>query len=352
MTAKAIRFVISAVFACVASAQTTPGPFVTKVFQFTYTDTPRGMQEIVNTMRSVAEVEQVTVDTAARSMTLVGTADQFALAGWLLPQLDLPAQPPSQPSPSPATLEYRLAGSGDAVVHVFYLTHTPTPQGMQEIINTVRSIIEVQRVMANNALQAVVLRGTAAQVAASEWLINGLDKAAGMQPVSSQGQSSTLAYTLADVSVDPRYQAPAVRVFYLAHTPNPQGMQEIVNSVRSLGEIQRVVSCNGPMAIAVRGTADQAAMAAWLIDALDKPAGVAAASPGQTPAVIQYQLAGSGDLARVFYPHTSTPQELQDLVNQIRSTVGIKTAVPYNATGALALRGTVGQVAMAEKLIH
>jgi hypothetical protein len=63
-------------------------------------------------------------------------------------------------------------------------------------------------------------------------------------------------------------------------------------------------------------------------------------------------MAGSGDVARVFYPHTSTPQELQDLVNQVRSTVGIQRAVSYSATGALALRGTAGQVAMAEKLIQ
>ena len=351
MTAKAIRFVISAVFACVAWGQTPAGQGVQKVFSFTYTDTPRGMQEILNTMRAITEVQQATVDNAARTMTLGGTANQLALAGWLLPQLDRPSQPPAQPSQSPSTLEYRLAGSADAVARVFYLTHTPTPQGMQEIINSIRSILEVQRVVANNALQAVVLRGTAAQVAASERLINGLDKPAGVQPVSSQGQSSTLAYTLSD-AYDPRSLAPAVRVFYLANTPNPQGMQEIVNSVRSLGDIQRVAGSNGPMAITVRGTADQAAMAAWLINALDKPAGVAAASPGQTPAAIQYQMAGSGDVARVFYPHTSTPQELQDLVNQVRSTVGIQRAVSYSATGALALRGTAGQVAMAEKLIQ
>jgi hypothetical protein len=284
-------------------------------------------------------------------LTLRGTADQIALAGWLFPELDRFATGQSAPqaSQNPATLEYRLAGIGDGVVRVFYLTHTETPMAIQEVVNALRAILEFQRAVVWNASKAVVLRGTAEQIAAAEWLIKGLDKPAGMQPPSQQGRGPAVAaYTLSDA------RAPAVRVFYPAHTQTPQAMQEMVNSVRSLSELQRVIVCNGPRAIAVRGTPGQVATAEWLIDALDKPAGaVSSASQSQTPAPNQYQLAESGDVARVFYlAHTATPQELQDLLNLVRSTTNIQRATFCSVPGALALRGTAGQVALAGKLIQ
>jgi len=355
MTVKAIPLVITAIFACVASGQTTANPSLDKTFHFTYTDKPQNIQEIVNIIRSIAEVGQVNIDNAARTMTLSGTTNQLALAGWLLPQVDRLTQPPPQPSQSPATLEYQLAGTRDGgVARVFYLSHTETPQAMQEMVNAIRSILELQRAVPYNNLKALVLRGTAEQIAAAEWLINALDKPAGVQPLSSPGGNpAVIAYTFSDVQMDVRFRAPATRVFYLTHTPTPQAMQELVNSVRSLTDLQRVVPVNGPKAIALRGTADQAAMAEWLINALDRPAGtVSPASPNQTPATNQYQLSWSSDVARVFYPHTSTPEELQALVNDVRSTAHIQRATPCHAPGAVALRGTVGQVALAEKLIQ
>jgi hypothetical protein len=359
MTSKAIPFVLTAIFAFVALGQTPADQGVDKVFHFTYTDTPQSVQEIVNIMRSIAEVQQVTADSTARTMTLRGTANQLGLVGWLLPQVDRSAPPTPQASPSPATLEYQLAGTKDGgVARVFYPSHIGTPQTLQEMINALRSITELQRVVAYNNLKAIVLRGTAEQVAAAEWLIGGLDKPAGVQPVSSPGGNpAVIAYTFSDPTIDvripPRYRAPAVRVFYLTHTPTPQGVQEMVNAVRSITELQRVVAYNGTMAIVLRGSADQAAMAEWLINALDKPAGSVSPSPqGQTPATNQYQMSETSDVARVFYPHTATPQELQELVNEVRSTTHIQRATSCNTPGALALRGTVGQVALAGKLIQ
>jgi hypothetical protein len=79
MTAKAIPFVITAVFACVASGQTPADQSVEKVFHFTYADTPQSVQETVNIMRSITEIPQATADNAAKTMTLRGTADQIGL---------------------------------------------------------------------------------------------------------------------------------------------------------------------------------------------------------------------------------------------------------------------------------
>jgi hypothetical protein len=55
----------------------------------------------------------------------------------------------------------------------------------------------------------------------------------------------------------------------------------------------------------------------------------------------------------VFYlAHIATPQELQDLLNLVRSTTNMQRATFRSMSGALALRGTAGQVALAEKLLQ
>ena len=61
------------------------------------------------------------------------------------------------------------------------------------------------------------------------------------------------------------------KIFYLANVNTPQELQEIVNAVRSVAELQRVVAYNSQNAIIVRGEADQVALAEKMIHDLDKP---------------------------------------------------------------------------------
>ncbi|MGH9630647.1 MAG: secretin N-terminal domain-containing protein, partial [Bryobacteraceae bacterium] len=64
----------------------------------------------------------------------------------------------------------------DYVVKVFYLQNATTVQEIQEISTTVRSITEIRRAFAYNAQNAILVRGTADQVALAAKLINDLDK--------------------------------------------------------------------------------------------------------------------------------------------------------------------------------
>jgi len=48
---------------------------------------------------------------------------------------------------------------------------------MQELVNAVRSIADVQRVMIDNAIATVTLRGTPAQASMATWLVQELDRA-------------------------------------------------------------------------------------------------------------------------------------------------------------------------------
>ncbi len=64
----------------------------------------------------------------------------------------------------------------DYVVKVFYLKNITQPQELQEMSVNVRAITDIRRVFVSNSLNALIVRGTADQVALAEKLINDLDK--------------------------------------------------------------------------------------------------------------------------------------------------------------------------------
>jgi general secretion pathway protein D len=67
------------------------------------------------------------------------------------------------------------------------------------------------------------------------------------------------------------YEAQVTRVFYLSNVNTPQEMQEIINTVRSMADLQRVMPYSTQYAIIARGEADKITLAAALIADLDKP---------------------------------------------------------------------------------
>jgi general secretion pathway protein D len=67
------------------------------------------------------------------------------------------------------------------------------------------------------------------------------------------------------------YAEMVAQTFYLNNVSSAQEIQEIVNAVRSIAELQRVVAFTSQNAIIVRGEADQVALAAKMIHDLDKP---------------------------------------------------------------------------------
>jgi general secretion pathway protein D len=64
----------------------------------------------------------------------------------------------------------------DQVLRVFYLSNVNTPQELQEIVNAVRAVTELTRLMPYNSLHAIIARGEADRVALAEKIINDLDR--------------------------------------------------------------------------------------------------------------------------------------------------------------------------------
>jgi hypothetical protein len=268
MRAKAARFVITALFASVASGQPQAEPILEKGFSIAHAETAQNLQEMATDLRAITGLSttqgmteaDVTIDEARRMVTLRGTAGQIALADWLVDALDKPGQ-------NPGTRQYRLPeseparpaslpGGRDDVVRVFYPTHAGTPQEIQELATVLRSIYGVFRLFTYSATRAIALRGTADQIAIAEWLFNDLDK--------PSHNADTHEYRLPGASDD------VVRVFYLTHAGTPQRLQEIATQVRSMAEIRRLFVYNVPSALALRGTAGQIALADRLIAERDK----------------------------------------------------------------------------------
>jgi general secretion pathway protein D len=62
------------------------------------------------------------------------------------------------------------------VLKVFYLSNVNTPQELQEIVNAVRAVTELTRLMPYNSQNAIIARGEADRIALAEKIINDLDK--------------------------------------------------------------------------------------------------------------------------------------------------------------------------------
>src|SRR5436305_10118709 len=64
-----------------------------------------------------------------------------------------------------------------SVVKTFYLSNVSQPTELQDIVNAMRTILEINRIQQLPSQSAIVVRGTPDQVALAEKLINDIDKA-------------------------------------------------------------------------------------------------------------------------------------------------------------------------------
>jgi hypothetical protein len=323
-----MRFLITAFALSVAFGQTN------RVFQLTQDENKRELEEIATVLRATGDIRQVSIDDTTRTVTVAGTVTQIAIADWLVRQMDLPVT-----AQFSGVHEYRPPAGKDDVIRVFYLTHASTPQELQEIVTTVRSVADIPRVFIYNARKAVAVRGTNQQITLAAWLVDQLNQPAHVAAPAPH-----------------EYKLPGddmARVFELTNPQTPQQLQEIVTLIRSIGDIQRLFVCNERRAVALRGTAEQVSLAAWLVGELDKPVTGQAAAEDSTAPHEYRLLSGPDNLVRVFYlAGAQSVQDRQKVATQVRTTAQVPRLFVYNALGALAVRGTVGQVATAEKVIE
>jgi len=211
-----------------AGATIVPAQTTSQTFDFTNKPSAQGLQEIATILRTVGNIKQLSVDAAASTVTVQGTADELSMTAWIVHELD---QPNAQSVSSSPAQQYLVAGQSDDVIRVFHLAHISPqpPQAMQEALTILRTVADVQKVYNYTALADLVVRGPASQIAVSEYLINSLDVVKGSVTTTAEYQ----------------YQAPGqgsqvARVFYLAHATTPQSVQEILTVIRTVADIQKI----------------------------------------------------------------------------------------------------------------
>ena len=317
------------VLAAAALAQTTPE---TRTFTFAHAQTAGQMQGIASIIRSAVEARDVSVDAARSALTVSGNADQLASTAWLFTELDKPAGPAPQ---NLVVRESTFADPRSPAVKIFYPAHVGNPQQLQEIVNMIRSIADVQRVMILGAPIAIVTRGSAEQETLAESLVREID-----QP-STAAPRGVREYVYPDTAMfQPELRTTAVRVYYPSQIQTPLDLQEAINGLRSIAEIQRAVAITWSRAIVTRGNTDQAVLTDWLIKEFDQLA----------PAGHEYRWGAHPDgIVRSVFLAKDT--DLKAVFQRVREVSGLPRVVFFTGRRGLVLRGTPDQIAKAQTVL-
>jgi hypothetical protein len=309
---------------------------VARLFQLRHVGTEQDLQEFAVVIRTIADLPQETVDTVQKTIAVRGTATQIAIAEWLYTELD------RQTVPDSVTQEFKVSADGSDVVHVFYIKNAPTIQSFQEIATTIRTIAEIRRVFTYNTPRAVAVRGTADQIAAAAFMVKELD-----QPADAK-MTAAGPFQMIDTGF---LAEPEVRVFYIPYAATVQQFQEIATLIRTIVGTRRLFTYNARKAMVVRGTTNQIALTKWFVKELGRPSTAATASETYTYTYPDSSPQGANQV-RVFYvKDVPNVQAFQQVATQIRTITKIRMFT-YNASYALAVRGTAAEMAMAEQMLQ
>src|SRR5437773_805777 len=92
-----------------------------KVFFFTHIESPAQMQSVLNAVRSIGDIRDVSVDIGTRSLTVKGTADEIAFAGWFIAELDR-----TDSTPGPRNSPFNDARA--PLAQIYHLRHVDDPR--------------------------------------------------------------------------------------------------------------------------------------------------------------------------------------------------------------------------------
>jgi hypothetical protein len=303
-----------------------------KVFYFAHLDTPQALQEVTNMVRVVSDIRDLSPDVAKRTLTVKGTADQIAAAGWLTAEMD-------KAGGATGTRDFPFNDPKAPLAQVVYLSHVDNPRELQDIVNAVRSVVDIQRCYPMNQQKAIVMRGLPWEVKAADWLLGGLDQPAGAQT----GRAAPPDYRLPDENWNSRTGL-VVRVAALTHLDTPEAIQEVTNVTRSLADIQRLFPIYSRRVLVMRGNDDQMALVDWLLKQFDGPAG---------QGTKEYKMGGAGgQIAQVAYTNAGTLESLLETVSQIQTETKMTRVFGFPAQRAVAMRGTADQLAQAQQVIQ
>jgi hypothetical protein len=148
-----------------------PRAGVAQLYFLASTDSPRGIQEIVNGTRSLADIQRCFPYNSRKVLLMRGTGDQIAFADWVLGLLDRPASSAADMTMHEYKVNTGYARDTATIARVFFLNHTENPQEIQQVVNDVRTATSMQRIFPNNQAKAIAMRGTGDQISRAEQML-------------------------------------------------------------------------------------------------------------------------------------------------------------------------------------
>lgn len=224
--------------------------------------------------------------------------------------------------------------AADDVERVFQFANTPTVRAVQEISTVVRSIGEIRHAYADGAARTLTVRAPQEQVRLAEWVIKELDR--------PRAEHAPATFEMRSTDGTPQI----IRIFYVPPASDLQQAQEITTLVRSIGEIRHAFLYSSTGAMALRGSPEQIALAEWLLTEVAKT--------GPNSEAREFRLDGKGeDVVQVFHlPEAYTVERLQEIARGTRTATQLRRLFTFNATRAIAARGTADQISTAERLLQ
>ena len=279
---------------------------------------------------------------------------------------------------------------GTCVSKVVYFPNSATPYELQDVVNTVRVFAGITRIDQNQSEHTISLEATAEQIAIAEKLVSVLEK---LKLSGGSSPSSVLVYetkpappesAMSDKAPDNSSVAARtscerntclIKVLYLPDFASSFELQDVVNMVRTLTDITRIVPSGAGHTIGIQGTAEQVGIAERVVSVLET---LQASGGNKRTSVLVYEVKGlmpepavsekmseqtiermrktaceltTCVIKALYLPDLST-HELQDVINRVRTTAQVTHIVPSQTRHVVAIRGTSEQVALAEKLVN
>jgi hypothetical protein len=311
--------------------------FAQSPFYFSQPASPDDMARMATAIRTVADLQDVTVDQAHRSLVVHGPADKMLVADWMFHQLDRPvAASPSGPAP-----QYRVGGEHNEVASVFRLPASATGADLTALVTSIRTVVNVQRIFPYEEQHAIVARAEAEKIEATDWLVQQLWPADGKM-LTTDSPAYPFPPSLALTVREPD---PVICIFRMDPSTPASGLTAMVTAIRTIADVQRLFPYETGKAVIGMGSADKIAVAGWLVRELGKTADPQATHATTLPGV-------SDGTVRLFYvDQKKSLADLTALVTQIRSKTGITRIFPFAGPAAVILRGRPDQMPLVEELL-
>jgi len=329
------RIALAAMFASVGFSQIPDRSF----YLTNMTSAPQ-LNAITTVLRTVMDVQDLTVDESRHALVARATVDKMVGAEWLIHQLDQPAGSQG----AGVSPDYRMAGEKGETVRIFRMAAGTTNANLTAMVTAIRTVADVQRLFPFESQQAIIGRAPLEEMETADWMVRQLAPADGKMLTGNSPVYPWKGYQRPDSEEE------AVRIFRMSPDTTNASLTAMVTAIRTVADVQRLFPMEYGKAIVARATAGRLALAEWMVHELDQPSHAipfveTRFSPPDRDDPTQ-------SVVRVFYV-AGTNDQVAKLIVNIRTTANVARSFPYISSGqsAIVLRGRADQMATVESMV-